>query len=39
MEELACVLFSAAFILTLYGIWKAGEKITNKIKEKYNNGK
>ena len=32
MEELA-------FVLTIYGIWKAGEKITNKIKEKYNNGK
>ena len=39
MEELAFVLFSAAFILTLYGIWKVGEKITKKIKEKYNNGK
>ena len=39
MEELAFVLFSIAFVLTLCGIWKAGEKITNKIKEKYNNGK
>jgi hypothetical protein len=39
MEELAFVLFSEAFILTFYGIWKVGEKITNKIKEKYNNGK
>lgn len=39
MEELAFVLFSAAFILTLYGIWKVSEKITKKIKEKYNNGK
>lgn len=34
MEELAFVLFSEAFILTLYGIWKVGEKITNKIKER-----
>lgn len=34
MEELAFVLFSAAFILTLYGIWEVGEKITNKIKER-----
>lgn len=34
MEELAFVLFSEAFILTLYGIWKAGEKIIKKIKER-----
>lgn len=34
MEELAFVLFSVAFILTLYGIWKVGEKITKKIKER-----
>lgn len=34
MEELAFVLFSSAFILTLYGIWEASEKITNKIKER-----
>lgn len=34
MEELAFVLFSAAFILTLYGIWKVGETITKKIKER-----
>ena len=41
MEELAFVLFSIAFVLTLCGIWKAGEKtwkagekITNKIKER-----
>nr|DAG38864.1 MAG TPA: hypothetical protein [Caudoviricetes sp.] len=34
MEELAFVLFSAAFILTLYWIWEVGEKITNKIKER-----
>lgn len=34
MEELAFVLFSAAFILTLYEIWEVGEKITNKIKER-----
>lgn len=34
MEELAFVLFSEAFILTLYGIWEVGEKITNKIKER-----
>lgn len=34
MEELAFVLFSGAFILTLYGIWEVGEKITNKIKER-----
>lgn len=34
MEELAFVLFSEAFILTLYGIWEVGKKITNKIKER-----
>ena len=34
MEELAFVLFSIACVLTIYGIWKAGEKITNKIKER-----
>lgn len=34
MEELAFVLFSEVFILTLYGIWEVGKKITNKIKER-----
>lgn len=34
MEELAFVLFSIAFVLTIYGIWEVGEKITNKIKER-----
>ena len=38
MEELAFVLFSVAFILTLYGIWKVGEKITKKIKERKRKG-
>lgn len=33
MEELGFVLFSIAFITTLYGIWKGGEAIIKKIKE------